>query len=291
MLKWFILAAFLAGVTMGTFSSGSGPAKSRFGCPGSSGGGDNDNSSENTNENGADANTNLNGADNANSNSAANDNGADNSNANENTNGAANTNTNGSANTNDNSSNSNVNDNGDGTGATINGRFAGTLTGESVQSLDGSPNAPRAVQLVPSIQFEGAFTPVILPVLHYADTTSGGGGAPATVDRENLTNVLVGQTQTFNYTDTGPVTLGVTVTEASYLTREFRVVLALTFDSTSGNLTRTGTGTQIIEGELDGNGDLVVTIDVQYEIDLVAGSFSFETAETIDLTGTLPRQQ
>lgn len=287
MLKWFILAAFLGGVTLGTLSSGSNVAKSRFGCPASSGG---NNTDDNSNDNGSDGNSNENGAANENANSSANDNGSSNANTNENTNGSSNTNSNGSANANENSSNSNANDNGSNSGATINGRFAGTLTGTSIQSLDGNPNPTRDVRLLPSIQFEGAFAPVVLLVLHYADATASGGGAAATVDAENLTNVLLGQTQTFNYTDTGPVTLGVSVTEASYLTREFRVVLALTFNSVSGNLTRSGTGTQTIEGELDGNDDLVLTIETQYAVDFVAGSFSFDTAETVELTGTLPRQ-
>lgn len=286
MLKWIILAVFIAGVTMGTFSSSSGVNKSRFGCP--SAGGGNENGSDNTNDNGSAENENDNGTANANANAngSANTNGSanENSNANNNTNGTANGNSNGSANTNENSANSNVNDNGDNSGATMNGRFAGTLTGTTTQSLNGTPSAPQVRQLLPSIQFQGAFTPLILPALHYADSTNGN------VDTSNLTNVLVGQAQTFTYNDPGPVTLGVSVTEASYLTREFRVVLAFTFNSVSGNLTRTGTGTQTIEGELNGDGNLAISITTEYEVHLDAGAIEFDTVETTELSGTLPRQ-
>ena len=293
MLKWILLAVFVAGVTMGTFSSGNGVAKSRFGCP-PAGGGNNDNDG-NVNENSSDGNSNENGSGNENSNSSANENGSGNANANanadENTNGSSNANTNGVANANENSSNSNVNDNGGDPGATINGRFAGTLTGTSVQSFNDTQGNPDPRRLLPSIQFEGAFTPVILQVLHYVDTTPGTGGEAAIVDASNLTNVLVGQTQTFNYSDAiGSVTLGVTVTNALYLTNRLQVELALTFNGVTNNLTRTGTGTQRIEGNLNGDGDLVVSIDVQYDIDLVTPSFSFESAETIELTGTLDRK-
>jgi hypothetical protein len=283
MLKWWLLIAFVAGISLGSMTGAT--AKSRIGCPATSGGSNTNDSGDNSNDN--ESSTNENTAD-TNSNGAANENGSDGSNSNENTNGSSNTNANGSANSNDNSSNSNANDNGSNSGATVNGRFAGTLTGTSTESLNGTPNQPRDRQLLPSIQFEGAYIPVVLPVLHYADSTPG--GAAATENAENLTNVLLGQTQTFTYHDTGPVTLGVTVTEASYLTREFRVVVTMTFNSVSGNLTRTGTGTQTIEGSLDGNDDLVLNISTTYDIDLVAGSFSFQTGEAIVLTGTLPRQ-
>lgn len=230
----------------------------------------NENTGGETNENtGTSANENENGGASANENA--------NSAVNQNANGAAaNENVNGSTNANDNAS---ANDNGSGTGSIL-GRFAGNLTGTSAQSLNGAQSGSFARNYAASLQFEGAFAPLVIPIPNYGLTSV-----------QDLTNVQVGQTQTFNYSDSiGPLVLVATVREATYQASQAHVVVDLTYTGTSASLSRNGTGVHTFDAIANAAGTLSVTINTSYAVRQSNASLTFDTTDVIAVTGELPKQ-
>lgn len=305
-LKWLILGAFVAGFTIANvvnatrnnstsgctlFNSNESAANTNANADDTNSGRDqpgdstsNSNSAPQDNTNGSDASENANGSP-ANSNSDA---GAVNENTNSgdtggnsNSNSApANENTNSGNNQSNSNSASNTNENGDDTSPAITGRYAGTLRRENAQSLGGDLPPPRVSNSSQAMEFADNFRPLVIMVINYA-------GAP---DRP-LTNVRQGERQTLTATlGAKQTTLEVTVREASYQRRQMRAVLDISYRATSGNLTETGTGEQIIECALDANGNLTISSGVHYEVRLAAGAIIFNTIEVTSMTGTLNRE-
>ncbi|GMU81315.1 MAG: hypothetical protein AMXMBFR47_11860 [Planctomycetota bacterium] len=303
-LKWLILGAFVAGFTIAnvvnatrnnstsgcTFFDSNDSAANANGDDSSSGRdqpGDstsNSNSAAQDNTNGSDASENANGAP-ANSNSDA---GPVNENTNSgDTGGNSNSNSapaNENANSGDDQSNSNAasntNENGDDTSPAITGRYAGTLRRENAQSLGGDLPPPRVTNSSQAMEFAENFRPLVIMVINYA-------GAP---DRP-LTSVRQGERQTLTATlGSKQITMEVTVREASYQRRQMRAVLDIAYSATSGNLSETGTGEQIIECSLDASGNLTISSGVHYEVRLTAGAIIFNTIEETSMTGTLNRE-
>lgn len=81
-------------------------------------------------------------------------------------------------------------------------------------------------------------------------------------------------------------TLTVTVGVATYSAASARIVLNLAHFGQQGNLTEEGTGTQVIQMELDG-GMLMYSSLTAYDVELRADTLSFDTTREFDCEGTL----
>lgn len=178
--------------------------------------------------------------------------------------------------------NANGNDNSGGfTGTSqLAGTFSGSLSCSRSQTVTGAnPGQPVTSTRQLSIQFGSDGRPASVTVISFSGATDQ---VAAVSD--------VGDTVTLNFSDsTGPVTEVVTVTDATITETSTSLTLRIEYSSTSGQLTRTGTGTQTIEATLAGSA-LTYSAEVDYEIDLVAGAINLPTTETTTCTGSLTKQ-
>lgn len=296
-IKWILIGTIVFGVTIGAIISSNTPNGTVAGCDAlqnlfnpstnsnanaNDNGTSDPNSGDQTNSN-SDGSNNSNGSDGGTDNANGSDGGTGNTNGTDggtgNTNGSTdNGNANGSTNSNTNSS-SNANSNGSGTSIALSGTFGGTVNSEISQSLNGTTSGtPRRASAPFSIEFDSNGRPNGILVYGFADARDQTANVRAANDRATLTSA-----------GTVNVTLTVRVSDVQYSNRSMRMVLALTYRGTSGNLNQTGTGTQTIDVSVTGD-EMSYSVDVEYMVRQTAGSISFDTGETQTYTGTLNRQ-
>jgi hypothetical protein len=178
--------------------------------------------------------------------------------------------------------NSNTNTNGSSfTGPTqLEGTWTGSVACSRTQTVTGAnPGNPVSSTKTISIQFGADGRPVNVAVISFSGAT-------------DQTAVLqnVGDSVTLNFSDpSGPITEVVSVTEATFTETSTRLVVNIEYSSTSGQLTRTGTGTQTIEAKLE-NGAVTYSAVVNYNVNLVVGTLNLATTETTNCSGTLAKQ-
>lgn len=162
----------------------------------------------------------------------------------------------------------------------LEGTWSGTLSCSRSQTVTGAnPGQPVSSTKSLSIQFGSDGRPVSVTVISFSGATDQ---TAAVSD--------VGDTATLNFSDgTGPITEVVSVTDATFTETSTSLTLSIEYSSTSGQLTRSGTGTQTIEATLS-NGALSYSAEVDYEIDLVAGALNLPTTENTTCTGSLAKQ-
>lgn len=298
MLKWIILATFVAGFTLGSMSGfDSSSARSRACISSGSTNTDNSDGGNDQTDGGTDGADNANSGGDTNANSGNSNGGDSNANTNSsggntnqnaadgNTNGSGNSNTNsGGSNSNTNSTNSNSSDNSNANanvnGFTIFGRFEGNSVCTRRESTGGQFSEFPATNVGQVIQYRDNFNPLFVTLIAY-------GGAPS----QTLTQVAQGSEQTFNFTHSGKaVTMVARVQQASFSATQMRMVIAITWNSTGGALTEQGGGTQTTETRVTENGSLEYSSGVEYEVDLIVnGSPFFTVTQIIDCDGTLTR--
>lgn len=172
-------------------------------------------------------------------------------------------------------------DGGSGSSASaLTGQFRGSLTLTSVQIVSEPPGLTQTSSLNESITFDATGRPEGITILNYA-------GNP----NLRTTKRQVGEEETLTTTFQGAqVTLIVRVTEAFFTRTTMRLRYAITFNSQGGNLRQTGSGTQVVTASLNAEGALSYAVDTDYAVRLIAGSIRFDTTESKDATGVLPRQ-